>query len=107
MDFGRRAALFRATVHVEPAHRWLLGIAVAERLCNDQLEFGAADKDIRQQVPLGQLEQHMRRGLYGAEMNRAARETTSRLPMDLVLRGDVAGRNNWTLTQALESTQVL
>jgi adenylate cyclase len=77
----------------------LIDVDAGADVWNDQLEFGAADKGVRQQV---QLEQHMRRGLYAAEMNRAARETTSRLPMDLVLRGDVTGRNNWTLPQALE-----
>jgi adenylate cyclase len=45
----------------------LIDVDAGTDVWNDQLEFGAADKGNRQQVPLGQLEQHIRRGLYAAE----------------------------------------
>jgi len=77
-------------------------VGAGTHVWSDQTEFDPADKSDRQQVPFGQLEQNIRRGLYVAEMNRAARETTFRSPMDLVLRGDVAGRGAWTLAQAVE-----
>ena len=80
----------------------LIDVGAGTHVWSDQVEFGPADKADRQQVPFGQLEQNIRRGLYLAEINRATRETSSRLPMDLVFRGDAAGRGDWTATQAVE-----
>jgi len=80
----------------------LVDVGAGTRVWSDELDFAPAGNGDRQQVPLGQLEQNIRRGLYVAEMNRASQATTSRFPMDLVLRGDLAGRGGWTMTQQVE-----